>query len=162
MIWDLLEEEYHMAKTLRRPSNAMMQAVNATIDGKRADANRIIKECKLSTAELKKRVELRDGEKYDVKKRGGRPKGSPNKKAGRAFSQGRATVSVSNAENVLQMMDGRIKTVTLLRIAYRANELLDAKSKAEVQKFEKAMDNAEKLKKQYEEALALIGDEPPI
>ncbi len=151
-----------MAKTLRRPARQMMLAVNATIDGKRADANKIIKEYKLSTAELKKRVEVRDGEKYNVKKKGGRPKGSTNKKAGRAPSRGRATVSVSNAENVLQMMDGRTNTVTLLRIAYKANELLDGKPKAEVQKFEKAMDNAENLKQQYQKALALIGDEIPI
>lgn len=65
-----------MAKTLRRPAKQMMLAVNATIDGKRADANKIIKGYKLSTAELSKRVEMRDGEKYELKKKGGRPKGS--------------------------------------------------------------------------------------
>ncbi len=162
MIWDLLEEEYHMAKTLRRPSNAMMLAVNAAIGGNKKKVNELVKEDGLSRRELDARLEIRDGEKYDVKKKGGRPKGSTNKKAGRALGRARATVSASNAENVLQMMDGRTKTVTLLRIAYRANELLDGKPKAEVQKFEKAMDDAEKLKQQYEKTLALIGDEIPI
>ncbi len=78
-----------------------MLAVNAKLDGKTADVNKLIKEYKLSTAELKKRVEMRDGERYDLKKRGGRPKGSTNKKAGRAPSRARATVSVIHAENVL-------------------------------------------------------------
>ncbi len=158
MIGDLLEKEYHMAKTLRRPTKAMMLAVNASIDGKRADANKIIKEYKLSTAELKRRIEMRDGEKYDVKKKGGRPKGSTNKKTGRAPSRGRATVSVSNAENVLQVLDGSAKIATLLKISYRANELLDAKPKRDVSKVEKAMEEAEELKRKYEEALALIGE----
>ena len=163
MIRDSLEEEYHMPKTLSRPSNAMMLAVNAAIAGNKKKVNELIKEDGLSRRELDARLEKRDGEKYDVKKKGGRPKGSTNKKAGRApSSRGRATVSVSNSENVLQMMDGRTKTVTLLRIAYRANELLDGKPKAEVQKFEKAMEQAEKLREQYEEAMALIGEEPPI
>ena len=93
------------------------------------------------------------------KRKPGRPKGSKNKpKTGRG--PGRPRGSVAKAENVLDLMDGRTTTVTLLKIAYRANELLDAKRKAEVQKVEKAMDQAEKLRKQYEKAMALIGEEP--
>ncbi len=52
--------------------------------------------------------------------------------------------------------------MTLLRIAYKASELLETKPKAEVRGVEKAMDEAEELKHRYEEAMALIGDEPPI
>jgi len=148
-----------MAKTLRRPTKGMMFAVNAKIDGKTADVNKLIKEYKLSTAEVKRRVEIRDGEKYNLKKKGGRPKGSA-KKISRG--PGRAPAAAARGEDLMSVMDGRTKTATLLRISYRANELLDTKRKAEVQKVEKAMEQAEKLKKQYEEALKVIGEEPPI
>ena len=47
-------------------------------------------------------------------------------------------------------------------LAYKASELLETKPKAEVLKVEKAMDEADELKRRYEEAMALIGDEPPI
>ena len=57
-------------------------------------------------------------------------------------------------------MDGRTKTVTLLRIAYKASELLEAKPKAGVQKIEKAMLEADELRRKYEEAMELIGEEP--
>ena len=151
-----------MAKTLRRPSNAMMLAVNAAIGGNKKKVNELVKEHGLSRRELDARLEIRDGQKYDLTKRGGRPKGSTNRNAGRAPGGARTTVSVSNAENVLQIMDGRTKTATLLKISYRANELLDGKPKREVQKVEKAMENAEKLRKEYQAALTLIGEEPPI
>ena len=59
------------------------------------------------------------------------------------------------------MMNGRAKIATLLKISYRANELLDAKPKREVSKVEKAMEEAAELRRKYEEALALIGDEIP-
>ena len=151
-----------MAKTLRRPSNAMMAAVNAAIRGNKKKLNELVKEHGLSRRELDARLEIRDGQEYDLTKTGGRPKGSTNKRAGRAPGRARATVSVSDTENVLQMMDGRTKTATLLKISYRANELLDGKPKREVQKVEKAMENAERLRKEYQEALTLIGEEPPI
>ncbi len=154
--------EYHMAKTLRRPSNAMMLAVNAAIARNKKKVNELVKEHGISRRELDARLEILDGQRYDLTKRGGRPIGSTNRKAGRAPSQARVSVSVSNAENVLQMMDGRTKTATLLKISYRANELLDGKPKREVQKVENAMEIAERLRKEYQEALSLIGEESPI
>ena len=48
-------------------------------------------------------------------------------------------------------MDGRTKTVTLLKIAYKASELLDAKPKPEVARVEKALEEGETLKARYEE-----------
>ena len=59
-------------------------------------------------------------------------------------------------------MDGRTKTVTLLRISHKANELLDAKSRTEVSKVEKALTEADELKAKYEDAMKLIGEEIPI
>ncbi len=60
------------------------------------------------------------------------------------------------------MIDDRTKTVTLLRIAYKASELLEAKPKVEVRKVEKAMEEADTLRQKYHEAMVLIGEEPPI
>ncbi len=56
-----------MAKRLTRPSKPMMQAVNAVIAGNKQKATAILKEHALSRKELDTRVELRDGEKYDLR-----------------------------------------------------------------------------------------------
>ena len=152
-----------MAKTLRRPTKEMMLAVNAKIAGKTAEMNNLIKEFKLSLAELKKRVELRDGKKYDLRKKGGRPKGSKKKTAGkRGPGRPRATATVRKPEDILDLLDGRTKTVTLVRISHKVNELLDAMPKPEVEKVEKALNEAEELRDKYEAAMKLIGDDLPI
>ncbi len=44
----------------------MVLAVNATIDGKQAEVDRLVQENKLSKAELRQRVEYRDGRKYEL------------------------------------------------------------------------------------------------
>ncbi len=159
-----------MAKVLRRPRKEMMLAVNASVDGKTADLNKLIKEYKLSRAELGKRLELRDGEKYDLKRKGGRPKGSGNKvgkrgpgrprKAGRGPGRppGRPAGRTQKAAgDLLSLMDGRTNTVTLLKIAYKASELLDARPKPEVARVEKALNDVEELRERYEAAMELIG-----
>ena len=152
-----------MAKTLRRPTKPMMLAVNASIDGKKANANKLIKEYKLSQAELKTRLEIRDGEKYDFTRKGGRPKGSKNKAGRRGRPQKSSAKAIAGrADDLLAVLDGRTKTVTLLKIAIRVEELIDTKPKAEVKKIEKALVEADSLKEKYEEAMALIGDEIPI
>ena len=144
-----------------------MLAVNAKIGGKTADVNKLIKEYKLNTAELGKRLEMRDGEKYSMTRKpgGGRPKGSTNK-AGRrgrpAKSRAQTEVKATRVEDLISLMGGRTKTATLLRIAYKASELLDKKPKEEVQKVEKAMEQAEELKQKYQDAVKLIGEEIPI
>ncbi len=152
-----------MAKTLRRPTKEMMLAVNASISGNKKKVNELVKEHRLSRRELEARLEIRDGEKYDLPKKGGRPKGSGKKTTkkrgpGRAPKAGRPGVTVE----VTQMIDGRTKTVTLLRLAYKIEELLEERPKAEVQKIEKAFEEAEELKGKYEKAMQLIGEEPPI
>lgn len=152
-----------MAKTLRRPTKGMMLAVNAKIDGKRADVNKLIKEYKLSTAELGKRVKIRDGEKYDFKRKGGRPKGSKKNTGRRGRSQkGSARPTAGRGEDLLSIVDDRTKTATLLRIALKVEDLLDAKPKAEVKKLEKALVDADWHTRKADEAKALIGYEIPI
>ena len=150
-----------MAKVLRRPTKEMMLAVNASIAGNKKKVNELVKEHRLSRRQLDARLEIRDGEKYDFRKKGGRPKGA-GKKTTRAPGQQGNDVGRAGAEDLLSVIDGRTRTVTLLRIAYKASELLETKPKTEVRQVEKAMDEAEELKRRYEEALVLIGDEPPI
>ena len=152
-----------MAKTLRRPTTEMMQAVNASIAGNKKKVNELVKEHRLSRRELEDRLEIRDGEKYELRKKGGRPKGAGRKKTtgrgpGRPPAAGRPGVTV----DVKQMIDGRTKTVSLLRLAYKIEELLEERPKAEVQKIEKALEQAEELKEKYEKAMELIGEEPAI
>ncbi len=91
-----------------------------------------------------------------------RGEGSGTKNARRAPGQQANDGARGRPEDLLSVIDGRTRTVTLLRIAYKASELLEIKPKAEVRQVEKAMDEADELKRRYEEALALVGDEPPI
>ena len=56
-----------MAKTLRRPTKEMMLAVNAAIAGNKKKVNELVKEHRLSRRELEARLEIRDGEKYDLR-----------------------------------------------------------------------------------------------
>ena len=150
-----------MAKVLRRPSKQMMLAVNSSISGNTKKVNELVKEHRLSRRQLDARLEIRDGEKYDLRKKGGRPKGSGTKTKRAPAQQGNDGAR-GRPEDLLSVIDGRTRTVTLLRIAYKASELLEIKPKAEVRQVEKAMDEAEDLKRRYEEAMVLIGDEPPI
>ena len=78
-----------MAKVLRRPTKEMMLAVNASIAGNKKKVNELVKEHRLSRRQLDARLEIRDGEKYDLRKKGGTPKGSANKKTGRGPGQHR-------------------------------------------------------------------------
>ncbi len=145
-----------------------MLAVNAKIDGNTAEVTKIIKEYKLSTAELGKRLKGRKEKglgKYAMTRKpgGGRPKGSGKGKRGPGRPKGSTKAAAGGgADDLVSMMDGRTKTVTLLKIAYKASELLDARSKAEVAKVEKAFKEAESLKEKYQDAMKLIGEEIPI
>ena len=58
-----------MAKTLRRPTKEMMLAVNASIAGNKKKVNELIKEHRLSRRELEARLEIRDGEKYQLRRK---------------------------------------------------------------------------------------------
>ncbi len=51
---------------LRRPSRAMMLAVNAAIDRKDREVAQLLKEHNLDTAELEQRLVLRNGRQYDL------------------------------------------------------------------------------------------------
>ena len=134
-----------MAMKLKRPTKGMMLAVNASIDGKTAEVNKLTNEHKLSKTELQQRLEMRQGDKYDLTKGTG-PRG-PRK--------ARAT---ADSDGIVSMIDGRTKVATLLRLEERVKEVLAQKPKAEVTKTKDAMKNIDKLRAQLEEAESLLGD----
>lgn len=127
-------------KTMRRPKKEMMLAVNAVIDGDQKTADRVVSEHKLDRKELLARVALRGGEKYSFE---------------------RAARSTGNAgplesEGVLGI-DGRTKTVTLLRLARRIEELLAARDSKDVAKVRAALGTYEQRRKELREMESLLG-----
>ena len=130
---------------LKRPTKEMMLAVNAAIDGKQTDADRLVTEHKLSRKELQARLEKRAGEKYDLEKGRG-----PRK------ANGIGTAKAPSGD-MASIIDVRTKIVTLLHLESKVQELLAQKNKSEVTKVRDAVKNVGKLRKQLEDAEALIG-----
>ncbi len=141
-----------MATTqLRRPSEAMKRAVNASMDGNKVTANGIVKEYELDRDELRERLDIRDGEPYDVQTNGNgllvdvRP-------GGRMLD-----VPKTKTADPLELINSQCTTAQLLRCQYVAEELLEQRPKAEVKKVDRALQRVWELKAEYEEALALVG-----
>lgn len=132
-----------MAKMkLRRPTKEMMLAVNAAIDGKKKEVNSLVTANKLSRRELQTRVELRDGEKYDLEK-----------------GRGPRVVKKATAPSgdIVSMLNGRTKAVTLVRLEARVKELLVQKPKGEVTKVREAAKNYDKKLQELHKMEALLG-----
>ena len=134
-----------MAKRLTRPTKEMMQAVNAVIAGNKPTATQILKEHGLRRKELETRVELRDGQKYDLKSK------RQVKKTTR-----RRTATGTRTNGIAASVDGRTNVVTLVHLEARVGELLSQKPKAQVTKVRKAIAEVEVLRQKYETAKALI------
>jgi len=137
---------------LRRPSEAMKRAVNASIDGNTTTVNSIIKEYDLDRREIKERIDIRDGSPYDVQT-------TDNgllidERPGKRMLD--VPGHVSNADP-LELVNENCTTATLLRLAFTAEELLEQRPKSEVKKVERALQEVWRLKAEYEEALALVG-----
>ncbi len=138
-----------MAKALRRPTKEMMLAVNASIAGTKKKVNDLVKEHKLSRRELDARLEIRDGEKYQLRRKAGLPT--------RELEVRAAKLADGPVDEVLGIINRRTNTVTLVRLEGRTQELLAQKRKAEVNKVRKAMAEVEVLRQKYEEAKAVLG-----
>lgn len=140
-----------MAKTLRRPTKEMMQAVNAAIaGGNKKKVTQLVNEHRLSRKELEARLEIRDGEKYNLRKK----KPVRRVKASKVLSTSPANGPV---EGILKGVDGRTGTVTLVQVEARVQELLGQKPKTEVTKVKKAMAEVEVLRRKYEDAKGILG-----
>ena len=135
-----------MAKTLRRPTKEMMLTVNASIAGKRKKVNDLVKEHRLSRRELDARLEIRDGEKYQLRRR-----------AAPATIEPKVRAANGPVEGILKGVDGRTGTVTLVQVEARVQELLGQKPKTEVTKIKKAMAEVEVLRRKYEDAKGILG-----
>ncbi len=138
-----------MAKALRRPTKEMMLAVNASIAGNKKKVNDLVKEHRLSRRELDARLEIRDGEKYQLRRKAGLPT--------RELEVRAAKLADGPVDEVLGIINHRTNTVTLVRLEGRAQELLAQKRKAEVNKVRKAMAEVEVLRQKYEDARAVLG-----
>ncbi len=138
-----------MAKALRRPTKEMMLAVNASIAGNKKKVNDLVKEHRLSRRELDARLEIRDGEKYQLRRKAGLPT--------RELEVRAAKLADGPVDEVLGIINRRTHTVTLVRFEARAQELLAQKRKPEVNKVRKAMAEVEVLRQKYEDAKAVLG-----
>ncbi len=138
-----------MAKVLRRPTKEMMLAVNASIAGNKTKVNDLVKEHRLSRRELDARLEIRDGEKYQLRRKAAPATIEPKVRT--------AKLADGPVDEVLGIINRRTNAVTLVRLEARAQELLGQKPKAEVNKVRKAMAEVEVLRKKYEDAKAVLG-----
>ncbi len=138
-----------MARQLRRPTKEMMLAVNAAIMGNKKKVTQLVNEHRLSRKELEARLEIRDGEKYKLRRTQQRPNRTSK-------AQPVTTTNVVR-NDVLRIIDRRTDAVTLVSLKTRVEELLAQKRKAEVNKVEKAMAEVEVLRKKYEDAKAVLG-----
>ncbi len=138
-----------MAKVLRRPTKEMMLAVNASIAGNKKKVNELIKEHRLSQRELDARLEIRDGEKYQLRRKAG--------PATRELEVRAAKLADGPVDEVLGIINRRTHILTLVRLEARAQELLAQKPKAQLNKVRKAMAEVEVLRQKYEDAKAVLG-----
>jgi len=130
------------AKKIRRPTKEMMLAVNAVIDGDEKEAERLVSEHKLDRKELQIRLRKRGGEKYTFERK---PRAT------------RAASTVGAAPPAAPLLDGRTKTVTLLRLARRIKELLAARDPKEVAKVRQAVDTYEQKRRELAEMENVLG-----
>ena len=138
-----------MAKTLRRPTKEMMLAVNASIAGNKKKVNDLVKEHRLGRRELDARLEIRDGEKYQLRRKAAPATIEPKVRA--------AKLTDGPVDEVLGIINRRTNIVTLVRLEGRAQELLGQKPKAQVNKVRRAMAEVEVLRQKYEDARAVLG-----
>lgn len=137
---------------LRRPTKVMMLAVNATIDGKQAEVDRLVQENKLSKAELRQRVEYRDGRKYELQ--------SSNNGVTRASRRGTASapavipdITISRRTSVRQLF--RLIEQTE-QIRAQAQQELKRRPESEIEPVKKALGEIEILRRKREQLDAKI------
>ncbi|NNF64218.1 MAG: hypothetical protein HKN07_08140 [Acidimicrobiia bacterium] len=140
-----------MAKRIGRPTREMMDAVNLAIAGKRPQANKLIKEQKLSKKLFDHYLEIRDGQKYTFTR-----KKTTSRKPTMVRSAS-AAKPMAVSDDLASMIDGRTKVATLIQIESRVADLLANKPKAEINKVRKAVETVDQLREELEEAEALLG-----
>lgn len=132
---------------LIRPTKEMMLAINAQLDGNAKEAESLIRAHSLNRKEMELRIQKRDGEKYDLvgKKRG--------RKKGKVIASASAP-----ARDIFNMIDGRTKTSTLIKLEGRISEILTGRDGREVSKVRDAVKTINDLRRKLQAAENLIGE----
>ena len=138
---------------LRRPSNAMMLAVNAAIDKRDKEVAQLLTEHDLESAELEQRIKLRNGRLYDLN-------GSTQRPSRRAKADG------SNGESRLDVaINGRTSVRRLFHLIEHASQTkaaaqqeLARRPPADVDSVKKAFAEIEVLRREREKLEARIRD----
>ncbi len=137
---------------LRRPTKVMVLAVNASIDGKQAEADRLVQENKLNKTELRQRVEYRDGRKYQLQ--------SSNNRVTRASRRTTASspavipdITISRRTSVRQLF--RLIEQTE-QIRAQAQQELKRRPEREIEPVKKALAEIEILRRKREQLDAKI------
>ena len=130
----------------------MVLAVNATIDGKQAEVDRLVQENKLSKTELRQRVEYRDGRKYQLQ--------SSNNGVTRASRRATASlpavipdITISRRTSVRQLF--RLIEQTE-QIRAQAQQELKRRPEREIEPVKKALAEIEILRRKREQLDAKI------
>jgi hypothetical protein len=138
------------SKAARRPTKAMMLAVNAGIDGDDEQVERLIKEHKLDREELQARLMARDGSKYDLAPRKPRATRRAAPAAGAAAKPGRRMVDLEVA------IDGRTSVRQLFKLIDQADRVraaaqqeLKRRSPQEIEPVKKALAEIELLRREH-------------
>lgn len=133
---------------LIRPTKEMMLAINAQLSGNAKEAEGLVREHGLSRREMELRIQKRGGEKYDL----------AGKKRGRGRGRGKVIASASApARDIINMIDGRTKTSTLVKLEGRISEILTGRDAREVSKVRDAMKTINDLRRKLQAAESLIG-----
>lgn len=132
---------------LIRPTKEMMLAINAQLGGNTKEAEGLIREHGLNRKEMELRIQKRGGEKYDL----------AGKKRGRGKGKVIASASAP-ARDIFNMIDGRTKTSTLVKLEGRINEILTGRDGREVSKVRDAMKTINDLRRKLQAAESLIGE----
>ena len=152
-----------------RPTKGMMLAVNAAIDGDKKEVDRFINEYELACGELDERLSLRNGRKYEFKRRReSRP--SPKRQPKKKVPPGRSSVK-SNSVDLHVTIDGRTSVAKLFklidlaeRVKAAAQRELKRRPSSQIEPVKKALGEIEllrrkqaKLAEQIEEAEEALG-----
>ena len=134
-----------MAKQLRRPTKGMMLAVNAAIEGDKSTVDRLMDEYDLASSELERRIEARNGRKYQLD-------GSKKKRQLRSEKPPRARARSADLEVTI---DGRTSVAKLFKLMDQAERTkaaaqqeLKRRPPEEIEPVKKALGEIELLRRQ--------------
>ncbi len=98
-----------------RPTRVMMLAVNAAIDGNKAEVERLVKEYKLDRSELRDRMDARNGTRYEF--------AGPGSPRSRGAGVKRMARSRTQAPEISVTIDGRTSVRVLFKLIEQAEQI---------------------------------------